>query len=112
MEFFLIATASRPALGPTQLPIEWVSGVKRPGCEDDHSPRFTAEVKNPCYTFTTPIRFFVAWCFVKHMENFIQNKRFGTNFHVEDYQFITTLRKEKCLYLNRTLISPKSMRLL
>jgi hypothetical protein len=41
--FFLSATASRPTLGPTQLPIQWVPGavsseVKRPRREADHSP--------------------------------------------------------------------------
>jgi hypothetical protein len=42
--------ASRPALGLTQPPIQWVSGalslwVKRPGCEADHSLSSSAEVK-------------------------------------------------------------------
>jgi hypothetical protein len=47
---FHVTTASRPALGPTQLPIQWVPGalslgVKRPGRETDHSPPSIAEVK-------------------------------------------------------------------
>ena len=40
---------SRPALGPTQPPIQWVSGlspgVKRPGRGVDHPPQSSAEVK-------------------------------------------------------------------
>jgi hypothetical protein len=41
-EIFLFSTASRPALGPTQPPTQWVAGalslgVKRPGREADHS---------------------------------------------------------------------------
>jgi hypothetical protein len=47
---FLFATASRPTLGPIQLPIRWVRGalslgVKRPGREADYSPPSSAEVK-------------------------------------------------------------------
>jgi hypothetical protein len=47
---FLFTTASRTALGPTQLPIKWVPGalslgVKWPGREADHSPPYGAEVK-------------------------------------------------------------------
>jgi hypothetical protein len=51
-------TVSRPALGPTQPPIQWVLGalslgVKRPWCEADHSPPPNAEVKNMwSYAFT------------------------------------------------------------
>jgi hypothetical protein len=37
---------SRPALGPTQSPIQCVPGVKRPGREADHSPPTSTEVKN------------------------------------------------------------------
>jgi hypothetical protein len=47
---FLFSTSSRPALGPTQPPIQWVqgtlsTGVMRPGREADHSPPTSAEVK-------------------------------------------------------------------
>jgi hypothetical protein len=42
--------ASRTALGPTQPPMQWVSGapslwIRRPGREADHSPPSSAEVK-------------------------------------------------------------------
>jgi hypothetical protein len=48
---FLFSTTSRPTLGPTQPPIQWVPGapspgVKRQGRETDHSPPSSAEVKN------------------------------------------------------------------
>jgi hypothetical protein len=47
---FLFTTASRTALGPTQPPIQWLTGsfslgVKRPRREADHSPTSSAEVK-------------------------------------------------------------------
>jgi hypothetical protein len=41
---FLFSTSSRPALGSTQRPIQWVPEVKRPGREVDHSPPTSAEV--------------------------------------------------------------------
>jgi hypothetical protein len=46
---FLFATASRPALGPTQFPFQCVRGalfpeLKQPGREADHSPPSGAEV--------------------------------------------------------------------
>ena len=31
---------------PIQSPIQWVPGVNRPGCESDHSPPSSGEVKN------------------------------------------------------------------
>jgi hypothetical protein len=50
MGIFLFDTASRPVLGPTQPPIQWVAGthflgVTRPVREVDHSPPSSAEVK-------------------------------------------------------------------
>jgi hypothetical protein len=60
---FHFAIQSRTALGPTQPPIQWVPavlspGVKRPGCEADHSPPSSVEVKNAwSYTSISPIRF-------------------------------------------------------
>jgi hypothetical protein len=42
----LLSTLCRPVLGPTQPHIQWIPGVKRPGCEADHSPPTTAEVRN------------------------------------------------------------------
>jgi len=47
---------------PTQHPIQWLTGdlslgVKRSGREADHSPPFSADVKNAwSYTSTPPIR--------------------------------------------------------
>jgi hypothetical protein len=46
----ILSTSSRPPLGPTQPPIQWVPGalspgMKRPGREADHSPPTSAEVK-------------------------------------------------------------------
>jgi hypothetical protein len=46
----IFSTSSRPALGPTQPPIQWVPGalslgVKRLGREAGYSPPATAEVK-------------------------------------------------------------------
>jgi hypothetical protein len=49
---FPLSTVSRPALGPTQPPVQWVQevlspGVKaRPGSDADHTPPSSAEVEN------------------------------------------------------------------
>jgi hypothetical protein len=50
-QIFLFSTASRPVLGTTHSPLQWVlgflsPGVKRPGREIVHSPPSSAEVKN------------------------------------------------------------------
>jgi hypothetical protein len=67
---FLFTSASRPALGPTQPPIRWVTvasslGVKRPGRKADHSPPPSAEAKN-AWSYTSTLSYpFMAWCSVK-----------------------------------------------
>jgi hypothetical protein len=51
-DFFPLSSVSRPALGPTQPPVQWVPGVlspgvkARPGRDADHSPPSSAEVEN------------------------------------------------------------------
>jgi hypothetical protein len=50
-KIFPFSTASRPTLGPTHPPIQWVPGalspvLKRPGREAYHSSPTSAEVKN------------------------------------------------------------------
>jgi hypothetical protein len=49
-------TASRPALGPTQPPIQCVSGVNRQESKTDHSPPFSAEEIMVELYFHSPIR--------------------------------------------------------
>jgi hypothetical protein len=63
--FFPFSTASTPALGPTQSPIQWVPGalspgVKRPEVKDGHSPLPSAEVKNGGAVPPRPHMF--SWC--------------------------------------------------
>jgi len=45
-EFFLFAIVSRPALGPTKSPIQWIVGVEKLGHETNCSLTSNAEVKN------------------------------------------------------------------
>jgi hypothetical protein len=60
---FSFSTSSRPDLGPTQPPIQWVPptlspGVKLPGCETDHSSPSSAGVKKMwIYRATPPFAF-------------------------------------------------------
>jgi hypothetical protein len=59
----------------TQPSIQWVKGtlslgVKRPGREADHSPPSSAEFKNAWSYTSTPEYVFMAWCLVKHKDNF------------------------------------------
>jgi hypothetical protein len=45
-KIFSFSTACILTLGHTQPPIQCVPAVKRPGLEADHSPPFSAEIKN------------------------------------------------------------------
>jgi hypothetical protein len=71
--FYFIS--SRSALGPTPSLIQWVlwvlsTGVKRQGREADHSPPTSAEVKKTWIYKSTLPYIFMAYCLVKHRDNF------------------------------------------
>jgi len=58
-------------LGLTQPPVQWVLGaftprVKRPVCEADQSPAFSAKVKNAWRYTSIPQYVFIAWYLIKH----------------------------------------------
>jgi len=65
---FFFTTASRTALEPTQPPIQWIPGalslgVKRSGCEADHSHLVpTSRMHGAIPPFLQYV--FVAWCSV------------------------------------------------
>jgi len=76
--FFLFATESRPDLGPFSLLTNVNCGgwklfppdVKRPEREADHSASSSAEVKILWAFISTPQYVFMAWCLIKHTDNF------------------------------------------
>jgi len=45
-------------------------GIKQPEREADHSPPYSAEVQNAWSCTSTPQFVFMAWCLVRHRENF------------------------------------------
>jgi hypothetical protein len=70
LENFLFTTASRTALGPTQPPIQWVTGALSLGVKlTTHInlvPRSRMRGAIPPF----PQYVFMAWCLVKHRDNF------------------------------------------
>jgi hypothetical protein len=70
---FLFDIISRPALGPTQTPIQWVQGslslwIKRPGREADHSLPSSVEVKECVELHLDTNK--SSWRGVKYRDNF------------------------------------------
>jgi hypothetical protein len=66
---FLFSTLSRPALEPTQPPIQWVTwafslGIKQQGREADHSSPTSAEFKKMCVYTSTPPYALMAYCLI------------------------------------------------
>jgi hypothetical protein len=62
---FLLSASSRPVLGPTQSPIQWVlcalsPGVKGPGREADNSSPTSIDVKDTWIYISTPPYVFMA----------------------------------------------------
>jgi hypothetical protein len=74
-EIFLPTTASRPAMGLTQTPFQWVPGalslgVKQGGHKADHSPPSSAEVNNAWNYTSTPHLPSRCDAHLKHRDNF------------------------------------------
>jgi len=67
-----IFAVSRPALGPTQLPLKWAPEalspwVQWPGHEAAKSPPSSVDFKNTwTYTFAR-LYIHMMWCLIKHM---------------------------------------------
>jgi hypothetical protein len=62
---FLFSMSSRLVLGPAQPRTQWIPGafsleVKQPGCEADHSPQTSAEVKKIWTYISAPLYAFMA----------------------------------------------------
>jgi hypothetical protein len=74
--FFLFTTTSKLALGSNHSPVQWVQEIflrriKRPEREDGKSPPSSAEIKNTRIYISIPPFVFVAWCLIKHTNDFI-----------------------------------------
>jgi hypothetical protein len=118
---FLFTTSSRPALGSTQPPIQWVSGilflvVKCPGREADHLPPSSAEVTMRVAIPPLPHYPFTACCSVKVQGQFYLYLTFtttchwslswarwlqSTHFHTISLRSILMLSCHLCLCLSR-----------
>jgi hypothetical protein len=71
MGVLLLVIASRTALGPNQLPIQWVPGanspgIKRPRREAQHSPPSSVELGMTRIIPPLPQHVFTAWSLVKY----------------------------------------------
>jgi hypothetical protein len=76
LKIFLFTITSRPALGPTQPPIQWVQGalfleVKQPGHEADHSLPSSAKLEE-CVELYLHSPNMSSWhgTWLKHRDNF------------------------------------------
>jgi hypothetical protein len=77
--FLLTTSVSRPALGLTQLPFQWVPRVRRPRREADHSPPSSAEVKNAwSYISILPLGLHGVVLIKKNSDNFIFSRSIET----------------------------------
>jgi len=67
-----------------QLPTQWVLGVKWLGCEVDHSPPPSAEVKNVCGAISPLCQHvFMLWYLVKLRDNYTYTFTFTFTYDKE-----------------------------
>jgi hypothetical protein len=109
--FFLFATASRAEVRPTQPPIQWESGVQRPGVKLTTHLHLVPTLWMHGATTPVPQYIFKAWCLIKHKENYLpfyihtglcntdDGQRLSKSFHKVVYyldKLITILVTEMC----------------
>jgi hypothetical protein len=97
--FFLFLRASRPALEATQPPLQWLqitfSRCRTPRREGYHSPPSSAGVKYAWSYASTPPNVFMAWCMVKHRDNF--TLLYLTLLHFTSLHFTSQTLKYYCI---------------
>jgi hypothetical protein len=86
----IFSTMSRPALGSTQPPFEWVPGalspeVKRQGREADHSTPASAEVRKMWIYTSTPPYAFMAYCLISYAKGqlYLFTENFTVTTHIK-----------------------------
>jgi len=94
---------TRTVLGPTQTPIQWVAGalsmgVKQPGHEADHSPPSSAKIMNTWSYTSNPQYIFMAWCLVKHRNNFTLSILSG-ELQWNAYHYYSQTKKKTGIFL-------------
>jgi hypothetical protein len=82
------STASRPTLGPTQPPIQWVPGalspgVKRQGHEAGHPAPTSAKVKKMWICTSTPLDSLMAQCLNTDFLKVIIGSNLSWEVHIE-----------------------------
>jgi hypothetical protein len=73
-------------------------GVKRQGCEADHSPPSSAHVKNAWIYTSTPPYVFMVWRLIKHTDNFFFYFASHLGLGLPNSLFLSGKPEPPCLY--------------
>jgi hypothetical protein len=102
-EVFFFTTTSRLLLGPSQSLTELEPGVKQPGCEADHSPPSSAEVRNAWSCTFPPPYVFMVCCLIEQRTCLHDMLLSYTQGQFCLHQFVNIV--DMLLQINMTIIS-------